>query len=576
MPHHRAIRCTAFIGLLSVAVWLLFIGGCAEVGPPPGGERDVTGPHIVESYPANGALGVVPDSYIRLNFSEAVTRPDKGSVVFISPRPIRPPELKWKSSELLIKLPELFRANQTYVVSISSNVTDLRRNRLDSAATIAFSTGSSLDSGLVAGQVWTPESKTAVGWIVGLYPSGIFDTYQFADSVYPPYMTTVGSDGKFSLRHLPNGSFSLLAFEDRNRDELFNPATEAFAVSDRNIVVGGPLKLDRLNLPGTQFDSLAPGIISVVPNKDRLLRIRLSRKINPSFLALNSRLTTLKPISDSTAPELQCAGFAETGAEPSDVVTLYFPDMNEAIYRLTLSYSAEAPALVRDSVVVKAPNDDAPPEVVAFLPGEKALFVDQIKLGLTMSEPLKQEMVTDQSILLWEGEKRVGCKPIWDDVFHLTLKPDRLLAGKKYRLDVAESDFRDLSNNPLGDSLRSYKFSTLDDDSVGSVTGVLLVKITGKEGQTAILTLQEPAGKQSFVTKVPALGAGHASDQRMFEFKVPPGKYLLSGFLDADGDGRPTPGSIRPFRPAETQANYADTIAVRARFESAGTQFIIE
>jgi hypothetical protein len=564
------------VTFLAVSIGTLLFWGCAEVGAPPGGEVDRTGPRLVESYPPNGATGVTPDGYISLKFSETLVKPDQGSVVFISPRPSRPPVIEWKAKELLIKLPELFKTNQTYVVSVSTTLTDLRRNRLDSAATVAFSTGQVLDSGLIAGQVWNTDTKPAVGWVVGLYQAGALENYRFADSLYPQYLTTVATDGQFSLRYLPATAFSLLAFEDKNRDELFNPAIEPYALPDRAIMVGGSLHTDHLNLCGTSYDSIAPGIISTVVTKDRLLRIRLTRKINPTYLATNCAQTILQPLSDTLAPGLQCKGVFETGPELSDVLTLYVPDLTENTYRLSLYYRVDAAPLIRDSVIVKLPKDDVPPVVAVFLPGNKPMFVEQVRMALTFSEPVKPDKLTDQTLMLWDGDRRIGCTAVWDDVFRVALTPQRLEAGKKYRLDVAEYDIRDFADNALGDSLLSFPFATLDEDSVGSISGQVLINLPGKESQIAILSFNETATKRRFTLNVPAVGSAALAGRRDFEMKVPPGKYLLSGFLDQDGDGSVTPGAIRPLRLAETQINYPDTITVRARFETAGTQLVFE
>jgi hypothetical protein len=54
---------------------------------------------------------------------------------------------------------------------------------------------------------------------------------------------------------------------------------------------------------------------------------------------------------------------------------------------------------------------------------------------------------------------------------------------------------------------------------------------------------------------------------------LPGSKYLLSGFIDSDLDGKKGKGSIDPFRLAETSASYPDTIAVRPRFETAEIKF---
>jgi hypothetical protein len=555
----------------------LFAAGCAEVGPPPGGEVDKKGPTLVESVPANGALGVAAGEEVVLVFSETLVKPDQGTAVFVSPRPEQSPQVEWKGNRLRILFGEPLLSNRTYVISINTTVADLRRNRLDSAVTVAFSTGQTIDTGVVSGQVLSQDTKPALGWAVGLYPLGEFEHYALSDSVYPTYLTTTGSNGSFRLPYLPSGAFSLIAFLDKNRDDLFNPAVEPFALTDRDILVGGGLSLDHLFLAGTMFDSLAPEIISVVFTDDGLVKTRLSRTIDPSYLKDHFDQTVLTLQSDSTTSDYRCTGFLESDQEQTSILTAFFPELLDGFYRLSLTYKGDAPALVRDSVSIKRQSDKIPPQIIRFLPGDKPLFVNQVKSGLIWSEPVDKAKVNEQSLVLWEDSMTVvQIKPVWSDAFHLNLMPQNLKAGHKYRLDISEFDFRDFAGNALGDSLRSYRFATLDADSVGSISGQVVVTIPHKANETALLSFQDPFSKSAFTVEVEALSAGALATPRPFSLDVPPGKYLLSGFLDADGNRKFTPGSINPYRLSETRAFLTDTVFVRARFETAGVEFRFE
>ena len=46
------------------------------------------------------------------------------------------------------------------------------------------------------------------------------------------------------------------------------------------------------------------------------------------------------------------------------------------------------------------------------------------------------------------------------------------------------------------------------------------------------------------------------------------GRYVVDGFMDRDGDGRPGPGAASPFLPAEPLVHLPDTVAVRPRWEA--------
>ena len=63
---------------------------------------------------------------------------------------------------------------------------------------------------------------------------------------------------------------------------------------------------------------------------------------------------------------------------------------------------------------------------------------------------------------------------------------------------------------------------------------------------------------------------------RRFKFELPAGKYLLSGFIDRNENDELDHGRLNPFVPAETDAVYTDTVSVRARFETAGIEFLFD
>lgn len=561
-------------GLLGMAAGL--VCSCAEMKPPPGGEVDRQGPFLIASEPGDGALNVGAGNQIILTFSERLVEPGKGKGIFISPRPTVPPQVEWKSETIRISLAEPFEPNQTYVVTVSTEVADLRRNRVDSAIMVAFSTGDILDSGMVAGQIMTEANTPAIGWPVGLYDNLAFPDELGSDSMFPAYLTTTNKDGRFSFKYLAEGQFRLLAFTDKNRDELFNPNVDEFALPDRKIRVGHRLGLDQLLMTATKYDSLTPNLLSAVSTSDGLVRLRLSRPIHPAFLAETpERLTLESHGSDPVVYESQ--GILEADKEETAIITSYFGPLAEGLYRLKLEYAADKPALVDDSVFYKAGTDKEAPTLVAFQPKARSVFVNQLVLSQTYSEPLDQSSITDQTYVLWEDEESIiGLVAEWTDCFKVRLRPERVLPGKKYRLDVAEFDLKDLAGQQLGDSVRSTKFSTLDNDSLGSISGQLMIRLLGRETAPALLIFKNAASSQSFDLEVAPLDKTAADDNRRFTIDLPAGKYLVSGFLDSDQDGTFSPGGIRPFRLAETRLVHPDTIAVRARFETAEVEIVVE
>jgi hypothetical protein len=549
-----------YIGL---TVASLFIG-CAEVASPPGGPPDKTSPFLVGSTPEKGAVNVESGNSITLFFSERIVKPTSGKAVFISPRPEREPKLKWKPDRIEIILPDSFGVNETYIVSLSSSLTDLRGNKLDSAAIIAFSTGAFLDSGRVAGHVLS-DNHPAGGLMVGLYDVAVFeDSTALFDSLYPGYICQTNTEGYFTFEYLPEKEYRLVAFNDKNRDERFNPRRESFALPDRPIIVGGNMPLDALQLFLTAQDTVRAEILSVLYTADRLLKIRLSRAI-PLDLLRQSPSNLLLKSQDDTLQVFPARSFLESDQDEASVLNCYLGLLPEGMYSLELTYDVAAPPLQFPNIKIEAAKDENAPTIMRFYPGSTPEFIDRIKMQAVFSEPIDTTKIGTGTFTLRENTTtQVPLTLSWQDAFHLLMQPDKLAEGAAYRLSIIESEIVDLAGNPLGDSLSEYQFSTFDPDSLGSVSGEVVINIPGKESLPVVLSFRQLSSQRTFDVTISG---------RQFKVDLPGSKYLLSGFIDSDLDEKKGKGSIYPYRLAETSASYPDTIAVRPRFETAEIKF---
>jgi hypothetical protein len=206
--------------------------------------------------------------------------------------------------------------------------------------------------------------------------------------------------------------------------------------------------------------------------------------------------------------------------------------------------------------------------MVRDYPGGKPVFAERAEIALVFSEPIDTARLTDQTFLLWTDENLpVAMEQLWRDPFHLEFAPAELEAGESYRLVVTEFDIVDRAGNLMGDSAAEYRFRLLDDDSLGSVTGRVEIRLPGRAADPAVLSFVKTENNQLF--ELPVAG-------QQFEIDLPAGAYLLTGFVDSNGNGQRDLGSLFPFAYAETLARYPDTVNVRARFETAGVDFRID
>ena len=505
------------------------------------------------------------EAKIRFKFSESV-QGGTGTQVFISPKPSKKPKVKWHGSELSVQLPEPLALNQTYVIQISATTADLRGNKLDSVVIIAFSTGTTIDSGVISGSV-TLNSSPAANVSVALYTVSSDTAAILYDSTNADYMTATNQKGSFEFRFLPKQQFRLIAFSDKNRNEVFNPRTEPYGLTDRPVNLADSLDLSTLSLELNSVDTTTPQILSALYTQNRVIRVRLTKEIPLAYLKTHLDNAVL---IDSASGEVRyrALAFAEYLDSVATNLTVLFGDVAEGFYHLRLQYDTLAPTLLSSRLTVKGAVDKEAPTVVSWRPGDKVLFVPAIKIGLAFSEPIDSLGPAAGTIRLIENEKDTLAQTTnWTDPFHLSIVPEKLLSGAKYRLDLFGAGIRDRSGNQVADSMTSYRFSTLSEDSLGSIAGTIDVEIPGRESDPVVLILQDVKRKSKYRWSMAS---------RQFQFDVPAGKYLLSGFVDSDRDGIRSPGGLSPFRLAELTANYPDTIFVRARFETAGIEFHVK
>jgi len=549
-------------GMLIFVALAVLVGGCAEIGRPPGGEPDRKGPYLVESNPENGALNVPIGYEVNLILSERIVKPTKGRPVFVSPRPETDPKIKWKRDRIEIIFNQFFKSDQTYIITVSNDVTDLRRNALDSNISIAFSTGDAIDSGRVAGRI-IEDNLAATGYVASLYRMDDLGDSVMFDSIYPYYATSTDKEGRFEFRYLPDGEYRLIGFRDKNHNERFNPLREPFALPDRAVTVGGDLSLDDLVMSVTTYDTLTPEIISAVITNDDLLRLRLNQSISLDLLNPHPANLQLLSIEDSQLPGTYSAlGFLEYGETESISITASFDSLPVGSFRIELFYDAAQDPLIFESVEVRESEDKAIPTIISFRPENRPMFVSEVEVDVTFSEPIDTSRLTDESFLLLEDdEAAIPIQHNQPSPFTLAFEVKDLKPGRKYRMDIAEFDIYDAAGNQLGDSLTSYEFSTLDEDSLGSISGEIAIDLRDRDDAPVVLSFHQVSTTRSF--KVPL-------ESLRFHTPLPPGDYLLSGFIDEDQNGRVTPGTVIPARLAETQTFYPDTISVRARFETAG------
>lgn len=554
--------------LLGIVVLIL---GCAKSGMPPGGPEDRTPPDILSTQPASGSVQVPTDSRIVIRFSEAIERESARKALFISPVPDPEPKIKIKSDAIVITPRGNLQENKTYVVTIGTDLKDAHRVNLEQSISLAFSTGTSIDSGTIAGTVFRDGKRTA-GISLALFEWEPEKATTVVDSLIPGYLTQSGEGGLFSFSYLPSGEFYLVAFDDKNKNRRINPSREMIGLPFSGIAIDPENRsLTGIDIQLHMDDTSKLELRSVSINPDRLLKVRLSRKIDPVRAESLFAAAAIVKEADSTS-DIDIIDFAALSKWPASdyVVAAGAMDVGQA-YRLILDMLSLYPQVPDTSRYLSYPfeypdgQDQSPPVIIETTPTSGALNIHPDSLlCFRFSEAVDTVMLAKAVRLIDADDDSSEVAITQSDMFSVAGKPaGGLDYGRQYRLLIDATSIRDYNGNQLSDSAVTITFSTIGLDTLGQLSGEVQFSVPGKTAcpvVAAFTPIRE--GVAAMITIPPG--------QLRYIVDLLPGYYTVSAYLDHNENGKYDYGTIIPYRPAERFTAPADTFRVRSRFETAG------
>lgn len=206
---------------------LIFLG-CAQTGTLSGGDRDETPPSLVieESTP-NYQTNFKPNK-IKLTFDEWVNLKSGTQNILISPLLNRRPSFKLVGKQVQIDFSEeiILEENTTYQIQLVNAITDLTEKNPAEPISFIFSTGDILDSLTIEGNLMSIEAEKELENVqVMLYSEWIDTTF---NAKRASYIVKADSANHFTFTNLPDKEFTLVAFDDQNKNGLYDPFSESF------------------------------------------------------------------------------------------------------------------------------------------------------------------------------------------------------------------------------------------------------------------------------------------------------------------------------------------------------------
>ena len=191
--------------IFSAACGLL---SCAKQGFPSGGPKDETPPVVQGTEPPNGTLNFNAKEFVIL-FDEYVTMKDVSGVL-VSPTMGKKAEFGTKGHGLVVKIKDTLQPSTTYLFQFKNAIADFNEGNLLPSFEYVFSTGGSIDSMTLRGQVVDAfsqkplsENITVAAWAESQLADSVGDS--IVAKVQPMYMTRPDKEGRFELNHLREG-----------------------------------------------------------------------------------------------------------------------------------------------------------------------------------------------------------------------------------------------------------------------------------------------------------------------------------------------------------------------------------
>ena len=560
----NAIRLTG-VGFFVHLCFTLLILGCASKGVVTGGPVDDIPPQIIETYPETRSLNVSRNVKVKLKFNENMNRGSVVKSIFISPTPEGKPEFVWKGyKNLEIRFTEELEEEKTYVVSIGSNAMDAHKISLDETYTLAFSTGNKIDNGSISGKLY---GKYEIGNIL-VFAYLMEDSLNFApDTLKPDYTTQLSNDGMFRFAYLSYGKYRLFAIEDNDKNREFNSTKDRIAISPLPDIIISETDTSSFTsfYKFSSVDMLKPKVLTIFPLDNSHLKFRT---LEPLVIPTS---TDSIWISDSNSENIFYPTSIYPDVEDKDIVHLHFVkqssenefDLYLGAFKDSSGNSMDSSSVLK-SFVFSASLDSVPPKLLSVDKNSTSKFIylhDRLKINF--SEAVSEESKDSSLTILDADNENVPfvLNSVYSNVWEVYSEKG-WASNETYLLHIDLEEVEDLAGNPAADSVWTMKFTTVNTDTFGIISGTIITD----EGFDVPL----------YVSAVPLKGRGRKAGTKVSaegKFRLEdilPGKYFLDIFADSDRNGTYSSGSLTPYLNAELYYQTPDTVSVRSRWETSG------
>ena len=547
---------------------------CAVQGPPSGGPVDTTPPAIIETSPTDGETMVPVDSDFLITFSEAMDRKSVQSALFISPIPQSEHQYSWKRNTLKISFNEPLKRDRTYVISIGSSTQDRHKVALEKTFTFAFSTGETIDNGVIPGKVFSDKEGAGVQGAA----NAVIRAYKLNETSEPnpllfegDYITQADGEGNFQLTHLCSGTYRVFAITNDDRDISFSIATDRIGMPPGDITLDVDEASKPLMFKPVSIDTLPPRLYLLeTPDRNHIV-LHFDKPIDKHSLASHNFRIRQLPGENVVSDAIKAYYYTETS---ENNVSLYTDALTPDIkYQMIIDHIRDIHgnqlSNYSDSTTIficSSREDTAKFFLDTISPADSATNIPvYAPIAFTFNQPVEITQLDEYFQLVDSLEKPISgeFKALSPAEYHFI--PDKPLHPlMSYHIKLQPDSIKSMEGKPLHLSKSEYTFQTMDISRTGALIGEIL--LVGDSIRAPVVVNLKPKNAAQGQSRSIML-----DNRGQYEFYgVIPGEYIITAFLDKDNNGEWSPGGLTPYIPAEPFAVYPEEVTIRSGIENMG------
>lgn len=529
----------------------MIFSSCANQLPPSGGPIDKEPPVVTRTFPESGTLNY-NKNFVEFEFNEFINKRNVINSIFVSPYFDEELELKWSGKKLRIIFPDKLKENKTYIVSLGTDISDLRGNKLAETVTLRFSTGNKIDDGIISGKVYDEKPD---GIMIFFYLIDSVGQAVRYDSLRPDFVCQTSKDGSFSLPGLPDGIYRIIAVRDQMRNLVFDINEDEIGLPFKDYVLNDTVRtVDNAFFEMMRIDTIAPAVNSVKFEDLNHLRVNFSEEIDLSSVSLNNF-----SIQDTLNQFARILGWYSL--DKNSIVVLCDDLIPDKDYTLQISG-------IRDksgNEILKSQLNFFSEKILDTIPTNLKNFECNFSTNVmeyfnpVCSLYFNDFVSLDNFVNALSVEDTTGKKIKYQisrvDSSNFVLRFLDLKQREKILLKINLGELVDLAGNKK-DTLITIKIETNSESDYGSISGIIKNRNLVDDLE---LEAKQVNGKKSYKIKV--------VDEKYQLKNILPGSYLMKLSLPSENSPKSVEGYSKPF------VYFPDTIKVKSRWPTTDVNF---